>query len=174
MKKFILLATLVFGMNVFAQEAFVGVAVDVRNAAIGSEPTGNQPAFDGLFKVGMVGAKNFELQAQYETFKEIGFTKEAVGFGYKIPLSEELSVTPLVEPTLIHRKWKESDNAGYDKTNHLGAGFSLSTRYKLGDRLGVEIHTNYLFRGDNDWRYGANAEPWVLSVYGGLTYRIGG
>lgn len=168
MKKLILLATLVFGMNTFAQETFLSVGFDIKNAIVGSEPTNNKASFDGLFKIGMNNESGFEMQVQYESFKKIGFIKEAIGIGYKLPITEKLSITPLVEPTYIHRDWKGEH--GYDKTHHLGAGFSTSTRYKISDKFGMELHINTLYRGDLDWRYGANAQPWVTSVYTSVTY----
>lgn len=168
MRKLLLSAVTALSINATAQEAFISASFDLRNAVIGSTPTGNKPAADLLLKCGMVGEKGFEIQVQYENFKRIDFVKYGVNFGHKIPITDNLSVSPLAELAFIKRDW----GGDVGEVANGGAGAAVSVRYYFSDRFGIELFTEQLFRGDLDWRYGSGAHPWVTSVYGGLTYRI--
>lgn len=174
MKKLIVLAVLVFGMSATAQglnEAFLSASFDVRNASFGSAPTNNKPALDALFKCGMVGEKGLEFQAMYEVFKKIEFSKYGLCVGQKIPVIEDkMSVSLLAELAWVKRDW----GGEVGEVGNGCAGMAISTRYKISDRVGVELFLERLFRGDIDWRYNGNGEPWVNSVYVGVTYNIGG
>lgn len=171
MKKLLLVCLLAFGMNVQAQGKALAIgSFDLRNAVIGSQPTNDKPSADILAKLAMISNSGFEIDVQHESFPKIGFNKQAVGFGWNIPLTEKLSVSPMIEPTLINRKWKPEDNAGFDKTHHLNIGFSAPVRYDLTDKIGVEVHFNILKRGDLQWRY--DDDKWVKSVYTGVYFRL--
>lgn len=173
MKKLIVLAVLVFGMSATAQglnEAFLSASFDFRNAVAGSAPTNNEPALDALFKCGMVGEEGLEFQVMYEVFKKIEFSKYGLCVGHKIGITDELSTSILGELAWVKRDW----GGDIGEVGNGSAGVALSTRYKISDKVGVELFMERLFRGDIDWRYNGNGEPWVNSVYVGVTYNIGG
>lgn len=174
MKKLILLATLVLGFNTFAQEAYISGLFDVKNAAVGSQPTNNKSAFDGLFKVTMITESNFKLDVKYETFKEIGFRRYSIGAGQRFEFQigdKTFYASPTVGTSLIKRDWDF-----YLKSFIINPELSIPITFKITDKWGVELHPEWLMRGDLKERYtktnAIKSEDFKFSFFAGFTYKI--
>ena len=64
-------------------QTYLSVGADIRNGILGSEPTNNKPAFDGIFRFGMIGtvpnhSTTIECSVGYESFKRIQFDRYIV------------------------------------------------------------------------------------------------
>lgn len=141
---------------VSAQYVSLGAGVDVRNAIIGSEPTQNQPAFNGLLQFSMVGEEGIKVDITYEKMPKIDFERYSIGFGFIFPLYAHIrnkqivtNFIPSLSPTIISRKgyWgggisKETNSA------HITLGLNLSLNWRLSDSFAVEYTLNMLPRTD--------------------------
>jgi hypothetical protein len=152
----ILITTLCYSQKV-EKEAYLAfsTSIDIRNAIIGSKPTGNKPAIDLLYQFAMVG-QNLEVNIGYESFNKIHFDKYTIGVGYHFPLYGRIGNTviktvliPSIEPTIIDRWGKEWQTT----SSHLSIGGNVALRWKLNQNLGIELLTNALPRTDLSAHY---------------------
>lgn len=174
-KKVIMAILLLLSTSIYSQ-VYVSAGIDVRNAVIGSDPTNNKPAFDGIFQFGMIGG-NTEVSIGYERFNKICFDKMFFSIGHQFPLYAYVSGKEIktllitsVEPTLIGR-WGE---VWQTKSSHLSVGVSIGLRYQLNDKFDIELNVNALPRTDLSTRYPeVNKEiPVIISNYFKVIYRL--
>ena len=105
MKKLILLLITSF---TFAQGHVQFIAgADIRNAITGSDPTGNNPELDLLLRLDAIAESGLGIVAFYETFNAIEFQKWGVGFKQEFTLIDRLTLSYIIEPTVIKRNWGE-------------------------------------------------------------------
>jgi hypothetical protein len=151
-------------------------AIDIKNALSGSQPTLNKPALDLSFKFEMV-SNNVEVNFGYEIFNKIHFDKYTIGLGYHFPLYARIKnrtiktvLIPSVEPSLLSR-WGEEWQT---KSSFITIGVNLATRWRLSDKIAVELLCNALRRTDLYVRYPEkhNKVPFIFSNYLKIAYTI--
>lgn len=133
-------------------QTYLSIGADIRNGIVGSEPTDNKPAFDGIYRFGMIG-QGVECVVNYENFNRIKFDRYYFSVGYHIPITDEFTVIPAYEISLINRFGKEWKTT----SSHLAVlGANIGFRYKVSDRISLEILTAILNRVDLNTKYGGN------------------
>jgi len=89
----------------FAQHVQFFAGADIRNAITGSAPTNNKPELDLLLRFDAIAESGLGIVAFYETFNAIEFQKWGVGFKQEFTLVDKLTLSYIVEPTVIKRDW---------------------------------------------------------------------
>lgn len=180
---FILPALLALSLSANAQKqsylAF-GLGADIKNGLIGSAPTGNKPAFDGIAQLNVVGA-NVHIDLGYESFQKIKFGRMFGSIGYELPLyaypfGEEIKTTfiPAVEFSMITRNVTEKYtyngvNMSEDrKYGFLAIGLNIALQWQLTDDFAVQLASNVLPRPDLKYIYGTDRT--VISNYFKILY----
>jgi len=152
-----LLLTLLISTASFAQPYF-SVGVDCKNAIVGSEPTNNKPAFDGIFRFGMIGSvpahnTKIEVSVGYESFKRIRFDRYIVAVGVNLFPFRKVVIVPSWEGSIIGRWGSEWQGI----SSHLAVlGGSLGIRYEITDNINLEFLTAVLDRVDLNTKYGGS------------------
>lgn len=163
---------LLFSASMFAQKAYVSVScnVDIKNAVVGSKPTGYSPALDASLNLHMVGNNGIELQFGYEHFQQIGFNRHFANMGYNseryIPLGDnefDFIAVPYVGLSLIHRFDKEDRQVGndfiYGNSSHFAFQVGMSFRYKVSDKIMIDFTSELLTRPDLKYLYPTDPTP---------------
>lgn len=101
MKKLILL--LITTLSFAQGHVQVVAGADVRNAIQGSDPTGNNPELDLLIRFDAIAESGLGIVAFYETFHAIEFEKWGIAFKQEFELLDKLTVSYILEPTIIKR-----------------------------------------------------------------------
>jgi len=163
MKKIVLLGVLISSMC-YSQDSYLGLIAgfDARNAVVGSKPTGNKPAFDGLIQVAAV-SNDIELTMSYESFRRIKYQRIGIGGGYHFDLYADMfnrtiktTVIPNVEACIIYRKQSESFHLSevYDPVLDDGTrGFvtivyNATASWNITDKLLVQVTNQFMRRED--------------------------
>jgi hypothetical protein len=152
-----LILTLLISIGSFAQ-TYVSVGVDLKNAIIGSEPTNNNPAFDGIFRFGMIGSipghdTKIECSVGYESFKRIRFDRYIVAVGVNLFPFKKVVIVPSWEGSIIGRWGSEWQGI----SSHLALlGGSLGIRYEITDNINIEFLTAVLDRVDLNTKHGGS------------------
>lgn len=166
MKNLLLIALIATTSNFYSQKQYLNVSVDIRNAIIGSNPSNNKPSLDIIILGGVTDKNGITLEAGYENFKAIKFSKIYFGIGYTfVHWSKKLECAVTLEPTYITRDWGDD----YGKVTYKSIGASSRVTYNVNDNFGVSLLGNVLLRTDNEDRYGIST-PKVFSAYLGITY----
>lgn len=134
---------------------------DIRNEAIGSEPTNNKPSLNYQFQFGMVG-NNVEINVGYEVFPRLDFDKYTIGIGYHFHLYGKALKLPIhtvfipsIEPTLIERHGTWGGGLSYNQaSSHMSLGLNLTFRWHINDNTAFEYSFNALPRTDLSSMYG--------------------
>lgn len=148
---------------VYAQpESYCSLSLgfDAKNAIVGSKPTNNEPALDLIAGLHMV-SNNFELNPEFEYFKQIGFQRFGVNFAYHdqryIPIgNNELNFTliPSLGASLINRfNMNNISTDGYSFSSHLAVQGGLSIRFKISDHIMIDGTIQALTRSDLKFYY---------------------
>jgi hypothetical protein len=164
MKKLITL--LLFTVVSYGQNVQFSIGSDLRNAVIGSDPTGNKPAANLIYQFAMVSNKGIEVGITYETFKAISFDRYNIQVGYQINVLERLKVVPAFNYNIIGRYGSNWGN----ESSHLAFGANVGLRYKISDTFDVEYNGEVLQRVDLNTKYGGN--NYIYSGYVKLIYKI--
>lgn len=151
MKKLILILI----TSVSFSQTYISVGADIKNAIVGSQPTNNKPSFNGIFRFGMIGSlgktEGIEVTIGYETFKKISYDRYFFTVGKNINITDDFTIVPAYELSLINR-W--GVNWGV-KSSHLAfLGANIGFRYKLSEKLKIELLTAILDRVDLNTMYG--------------------
>ena len=128
-------------------QVFLSTGVDIRNSTIDSSPTKGEGKLDLLLKFHLI-SNHFEVSGSYENFKAIGFERYSFGVGYLVHISDKVTITSSVEPTLIGRKKTELNTDWHNKSSHLAIGGTLSIKVDITETIGVGISSNGLLRTD--------------------------
>lgn len=170
MKKTLLFLALSLSLSTYSQKetyASVSLRTDLRNAVLGSKPTNDKPALDLTASVNMV-SNNFEINFGDEYFREIGFNRVFVNFGYHLPRyvrigykEIDITVVPYAGFGVISRFGKEDreiitpdkDYYIYGSSSHLAAQAGLSFRVKLFDKFLLDWTCEALTRPDLQYLY---------------------
>lgn len=153
MKKLILLLLLTTLGH--AQQGYLSLGVDIRNGILGSKPTDNKPELNLNFRAVAVGNKGTEGGIGFELFERLDYNRMYILFGQQIELTRDLKIVPQLEPSIINRKGGWGGGLGYqdNASSHLSLALSLPIRYKLSDKLSLELYTNFLPRTDLGAKY---------------------
>jgi hypothetical protein len=152
-----LILMLLISIGSFAQTYF-SLGVDFKNAIIGSYPTNNKPAFDGIFRFGMIGSvpnhdTKIECSVGYESFKRIRFDRYIVAVGVNLYPFKKVVIVPSWEGSIIGRWGSEWQGI----SSHVALlGGSLGIRYEITDNVNLEFLTAFLNRVDLNTKYGGN------------------
>ena len=152
-----LILTLLISIGSFSQTYF-SVGVDFKNAIVGSEPTNNKPAFDGVFRFGMIGSvpnhdTKLEVSVGHESFKRIRFDRYIVAVGVNLYPFKKVVIVPSWEGSIIGRWGAEWQGI----SSHLAVlGGSLGIRYEITDNINLEFLTAVLDRVDLNTKYGGS------------------
>lgn len=139
-------------------QTYLSVGADIRNGILGSEPTNNKPAFDGIFRFGMIGSipshsTTIECSVGYESFKRIQFDRYIVAVGVHLKVSDRITIVPSWEGSLIGR-WGQT---WQNRNSHLAIlGGTVGFRYKISDTFTAEFLSGLLDRVDLNTRYGGS------------------
>jgi hypothetical protein len=150
-----LILTLLISIGSFAQPYF-SVGVDFKNAIVGSDPTNNKPAFDGIFRFGMIGSvpgheTKIECSVGYESFKRIRFDRYIVAVGVNLFPFKKVVIIPSWEGSIIGRWGQEWQTV----SSHIALlGANVGIRYKINYHWSVELNTGVIDRVDLNTRYG--------------------
>lgn len=159
MKKLIVLVILL-PLLIHSQKQYLNISADIRNGAIGSKPTNNNSALDLIILGGVTNKDGITIEAGYEKFKVIGFSKMFIGIGYTLITPDKaLECVITVEPTYIDRDWG----------SYTSVGASARITYNISETLGISLLENVLLRTDNADRYNTSP-PKIFSTYLGITY----
>lgn len=165
-KKMKTLIILFISVSCFSQNIYLSVGADVKNGILGSKPTNNKPAFDGIYRFGMIGDR-IECVASYENFNRIKFDRYYLSVGYHIPITNKIIIIPAYEVSLINR-W---GNEWQTTSSHLAfLGANIAFRYKASNKISLEFLTAILNRVDLNTRYGGNTFKISNSI--NLIYKI--
>jgi len=152
-----LILTLLISIVSSAQPYF-SVGVDFKNAIVGIDPTNNNPAFDGIFRFGMIGSlpgheTKIECSVGYESFKRIRFDRYIVAVGVNLFPFKKVVIVPSWEGSIIGR-W---GSTWQNNNSHVAVlGGSLGIRYEITDKINIEYLNGLLNRVDLNARYGGN------------------
>jgi hypothetical protein len=155
MKKLLITIFLMSGIC-SAQNVYFSVSTDIKNSVLGSDPTNNKPSFDGIFQFGMIGSVPnhktvIESTISYEAFNRIRFNRYFFSVGVHLPITENLTVIPSYETSLIGRWGQEWQNV----SSHIALlGGNIGVRYKINYHWSVELNTGVLDRVYLNTRYG--------------------
>ena len=179
MKKLLLLPTLLFSATMFSQESYISVSggFDMRNAVVGSAPTGNKPALNWIGQVDCVGA-NVHIIAGYESFSEIKYSRIFAGIGYEFnlyayPFGNEIRTQfiPSLEASIIKREYVHNytslngvSGTEIQKPGFMAYGLNLAFQWDLTDHFTVGTSTNIIQRPDKNYLYHED-DRYVLSNY---------
>ena len=169
MKK--LLLTILLASKISYSQTYFSAGFDFRNAVVGSDPTNNKPAFDGLFRFGCIGSvpnhdTKIEVSVGYETFKRIQFDRYLCAVGVNFDLTDKITIIPSWEGSIIGR-WGQT---WQNNNSHISVlSGTLAVRYKLNDKFSVESLTGALSRVDLNTRYGG--DQYRINQYFSLIYR---
>jgi len=153
-----LILTILLMSTICYSQTYLSVGADIRNGILGSEPTNNKPAFDGIFRFGMVGSipghsTTIECSVGYESFKRIQFDRYIVAVGVHLFPIKNVVIVPSWEGSIIGR-WGQT---WQNRNSHLAIlGGSLGIRYKISDTFTAEFLTAVLDRVDLNTRYGGS------------------
>ena len=156
MKKLISIILLTSG--ICSAQTYLSVGADIRNGIIGSEPTNNKPAFDGIFRFGMIGSvpnhdTKIEVSIGYETFKRIKFDRYILAVGVNLYPFRKVVIVPSWEGSIIGR-W--GSNWGGASSHLAVLGGSLGVRYEVTEKFNLEFLTALLDRVDLNTKYGGS------------------
>jgi len=181
MKK-LLLPILLLSAICSAQKSYVSASasIDLRNATFGSKPTEFKPALDGTLSIHCV-SKGFELNAGYEHFQKIGFSREFFNLGYLserfVPIrNNDLNFDVLLYggPSLIHRFGKEDRVSKgkyiFGNSSHLAIQAGISFRKNISDKIMIELNYEFMTRQDLIYMYPGTDKSIVGSGTVGLHY----
>jgi hypothetical protein len=88
-----------------AQHVQFFAGADIRNAVTGSAPTNNQPELDLLLRLDAIAESGLGVSLFYENFEAIEFSKWGIGLKQEFTLLDKLTLSYIVEPTVIKRDW---------------------------------------------------------------------
>lgn len=160
------LIILLISVGCYSQNIYISVGTDARNSIVGSNPTNNKPAFDGIYRFGMIG-KRIECVINYENFNRIKFDRYYFSVGYYIPITDNFTIIPAYEVSLINRWGKEWQTT----SSHIALlGANTGFRYKVSRKISLELLTAILSRVDLNARYGGNTFKISNSI--NLIYKI--
>jgi len=117
----------------------ISTEVDLRNAVFGSDI--NEAAYDGTFSIGY-RIQDFQAQATYETFKEIGFKSYMIHAGKVLNPEGKFNYVLLGGIGMVERN--------VDWLNivwHPSVSFSIQGEYHLG-RMFLSARLEIRYRGD--------------------------
>ena len=117
----------------------ISTEVDPKNALFGSKV--NEAAYDGTFSIGY-RIQDFQAQATYETFKEIGFKSYMVHAGKVLNEEGKFNYVLLGGLGIIER-----DVNWLDIVWHPSVSFSIQGEYHLG-RMFLTARPEIRYRGD--------------------------
>jgi hypothetical protein len=162
--------TIILGIlffNLTFSQAFLKIGADVKNGIVGSQPTNDKPAFNGLYKIGFISNENIRLNMTFENFNEIKFTRWGLEAGYVFELNK-LNIHTTAEISTIERKLTTSHY--YNGIIVLTGGANLELEYDLTDHFSVSLVNQLIYR--NDFRiYNARAQ-FLNSVFLVFSFKI--
>jgi len=125
--------------------------LDVRNALVGSAPTGGNPEINWQIGGNLHLGKGITFGLNYEQFPAIGYYEASYSVGYVFEPIERLRVNGTIEPELIFRR---GDVENYFKINKNFYGISVNCSIKyevLPETLPnfcIGLKGGYQLRGD--------------------------
>jgi hypothetical protein len=164
MKKIIL--TLLVTSLTYSQ-GFVKIGADVRNGIIGSKPTDDKPAFNGLYKIGFISNDGIRLNISFEHFDEIKFTRWGLEAGYVFEF-KKFKLHTTLELSTIERKLTTSHY--YNGTIVLTGGCNIEIEYNLTDNFSISMVNQLIYR--NDFSIYNAKEKFVNSVFFMVTFKL--
>ena len=189
MKRLILLLTAISTYGQYQEKPIVqfGISADVRNAVIGSKPTNNEPALDYILSANIVTPNHVIIGLGYESFKRIKFESFKFALGYRVPVTEWLSIPLTIEPHLIYRihpvtlhkvyidenGLPQSSNETFTvqrKDGYLAISYNAGLQFKVSEHFGVELTSCLMRRSDLKALYENN--KLVLSNYAKIIYQL--
>jgi len=163
MKK-IILTLLVTSLSY--SQGFVKLGADVRNGIIGSKPTDEKPAFNGLYKIGFISNDGIRLNMTFEHFNQIKFTRWGLEAGYVFEF-KKINIHTTAEISTIERKLTTSHY--YNGIIVLTGGVNLEVEYALTENLSISMLNQFIYR--NDLRIYNTKEKFVNSVFLMVTFK---
>lgn len=165
MKKLTLI--LIFTSAFCYSQAFLKIGADIKNGIVGSKPTNDKPAFNGVYKIGFISNENIRLNMTFEHFNQIKFTRWGIEAGYVFELNK-LNIHTTAEISTIERKLTTSHY--YNGLIVLTGGANLELEYNLTDNFSVSLVNQLIYR--NDFRIYNAKEKFVNSVFLSLNFKI--
>ena len=107
MKKLIIILSLITNFAFSQGHVQIIAGADIRNGIVGSDPTNNNPELDLLLRFDAIAESGLGIVAFYETFNAIEFQKWGIGFKQEFKLLDKLTLSYIIEPTVIKRNWGE-------------------------------------------------------------------
>lgn len=126
----------------FLDHQFMGIStgVDLRNATIGG--TVNERAYNGTYNL-LFRSGGFNLQASYETFKEIEFSAIEVSAGHVFNQGNNFQFPLMAGVAIINRPvtWMPQQY-------HAGLSLTVSAEYHFNNTWFVFLSLENWYRGD--------------------------
>lgn len=170
------------GSSIYAQEGLdtgkdnyfsFAAGADIKNAIVGSKPTGDKPALDWTIE-GHAVTENFDFGLGYEKFDVINYDRKWFGLGYHIPVCYiagtdiKFSIQPSLEMSWIGREW----NNGLEERTFFTPSLNVNWNWDLTDHWGIQLATNWLPRPDIRVIYNQSHNKYVLSEGVKIVYKI--
>jgi hypothetical protein len=162
------LTLILFFASVFTNaQAFLKIGVDIRNSVIGSKPTNDKPAFNGMYKIGFISNQNIRLNMTFEHFNEIKFTRWGLEAGYVFEFNK-FNLHTTAELSTIERKLTTSHY--YNGLIVLTGGANVELEYNLTDHFSISLVNQLIYR--NDFKIYNAKEKLVNSVFLNLNFKL--
>ena len=143
---------------------------DIRNAAIGSNPTQNKPALNYIVEMHAV-SQNVDITVGYEAFPQIKYSRMISGLGYHIRMNDCLTFQPSLEASIIKREYVHNyttlngvKGSEIQKPGFMAYGLNLAFQFDLSDNFAIQTATNIIQRPDKNYLYHED-DRYVLSNY---------
>lgn len=154
-----LLPALLFSSALFAQDNYFSASfgVDIKNAVVGSPPTGNNQALNWTAEAHAV-ADNFDFCVGYESFDKIKFNRRFLSLGYHFEICYiantdiKFGIHPSIEFSNITRG--KIDNMQNEKRSYSTPSLNINWNWDLSKHFAIQIATNVLPRPDLRVIYG--------------------
>ena len=162
--------TIILGIlffNLSFSQAFIKIGSDVKNGIVGSQPTNDKPAFNGMYKIGFISSENIRLNITFENFNKIKFTRWGLEAGYVFELNK-FNIHTTLEISTIERKLTTSHY--YNGIIVLTGGANLEMEYNMTDHFSVSLVNQVLYR--NDFKIYNTKEKFVNSVFLVFSFKI--
>lgn len=171
MKKLTLLVLLISCISYAQNKMTFSIGGDIKNCISGSNATNNEPKPDILVKLTIQNQRMMEIGIGAEVFTAIDFNKVFVTVGRRIDLTNKLKLIGSIEPTVIDRtsNWGGGISKEDPKMFFTGGG-SATFRYIIIPEIALEVQSNLLYRRDLQYQY--NSDPWVVSNYFSVVFKL--
>lgn len=143
---FMLLSVSMYSQFKENRAIYVATGVDIQNAVFGSDPTGDKPAYDGIFKAG-IGNRHWDMAITYEIFQKIGYQSLSFQPSYVLLNDNRNRISAGIEVNLIERK-NIQEASYYGEPAFIGTGLNLDYRRKINELFDLGVHANLKTRPD--------------------------